>query len=543
MTTTTTPATRTVAPEDGAPAPFTHRQILIIFSGLVLGMLLASLDQTIVATALPTIVGDLGGLNHLSWVVTAYLLTSTASVPLYGKISDLYGRKRIFQFSIVVFLIGSALCGLSQNMTELIGFRALQGLGGGGLIVIAQAIIGDVVSPRERGRYMGYIGGVFALSAVAGPLLGGFFTDQVSWRWIFYINLPIGIVALIVTSIVLNLPVRSVRHTVDYLGSALLIAAVSCLLLVTVWGGTEYSWLSATIVGLSLISIALVLAFIWQERRASEPVLPLRLFRLRVFSIASLASIIVGAAMYGSIVFLPLYLQVVNGETATRSGLLLIPLMLGVIAASIGSGRIISQTGRYRVFPIAGTAILTLGLLLLSHLGSGTARPIIFLDMAITGVGVGLTMQVLTLAVQNAVAYRDLGTGTSSVNFFRSMGGAFGTALFGTILTSRIESNLTRYIPPAQLAGLKSAGANAGSLLSSTPDQLRQLPAAIHAGLVQAFVHAFDTVFMLAVPLAAASFVVVWFLREVPLRDQVHTGAGEADSAEAGGGFASSLEL
>jgi EmrB/QacA subfamily drug resistance transporter len=509
-------------------ARLSHRQVLIIFSGLVLGMLLSALDQTIVATALPTIVGDLGGLNKLSWVVTAYLLTSTASVPLYGKIGDLYGRKLVFQFAIGVFLVGSALCGLSQNMVQLIAFRALQGIGGGGIIVTAQAIMGDVVSPRERGRYQGYMGGVFAMASVAGPLLGGFFTDSISWRWIFYINLPLGVLALIVTSIVLDLPRRRAEHQIDYLGSTLIVAEVSCLLLVTVWGGTQYPWRSVQIVGLSLASVALVIGFIWQERRAAEPILPLRLFRVRVFTIASLAGVILGAVMYASIVFLPLYLQIVNGESATRSGVLIIPLMLGLICSSIVSGRIISSTGRYRVFPVAGTAILSIGVFLLSRLNSGTPQPVLFFDMAVTGIGMGLVMQVLVIAVQNEVHYRDLGVATSSVNFFRSMGGAFGTALFGTLLTTRIAHFVPHFISADRLATVQ----NAGHLLAESPQQLRQLPADVHHGLIAAFVRSFDEVLLWAVPFAVAAFLITWLLREHPLREHAHLD-GEAAPAGA----------
>jgi EmrB/QacA subfamily drug resistance transporter len=334
-----------------------HRQILFIFSGLILGMLLAALDQTIVATALPTIVGELGGLEHLSWVVTAYLLAATVSTPLYGKLGDLYGRKRIFQLAIVVFLVGSVLAGMSRSMAELIGFRALQGLGGGGLMVIAQAIIADVVTPRERGRYQGYFGAVFGGAMVAGPLAGGFFTDHFTWRWVFYINLPLGLAALAVTSVALRGRSATVRHQVDYLGASLLAGAVTCLVLLATWGGSQYPWSSPLIIGLGVAAVALLAVFVPVERRAAEPVVPLELFRNPTFGVASAVSLIIGFAMFGVISFLPLFLQLVGGASATNSGLLLLPLMLGLLSASMASGQVITRTGRYKAFPVLGTAV------------------------------------------------------------------------------------------------------------------------------------------------------------------------------------------
>jgi EmrB/QacA subfamily drug resistance transporter len=503
---------------DQTTGRLSHRQILIVFSGLMSGMLLAALDQTIVATALPTIVGDLGGLTHLSWVVTSYLLASTASTPLYGKISDLYGRKAIFQAAIVVFLVGSALSGLAQSMGQLIAFRAVQGLGAGGLMALAMAIIGDVVSPRERGRYQGYLGAVFAVSSVAGPLLGGFFVDHLSWRWVFYINLPIGIAALVVTSVVLNLPFRRVQHAIDYLGAALLVAAVTCILLVTVWAGDQYAWASPPILGLAGAGVLLVAAFVVQERRTAEPVLPPRLFRDRVFVVAVAALFLVGVAMFGAIVFLPLYLQVVTGASATHSGLLLLPLMLGIVVTSIVAGRVITRTGRYKLFPVAGTAVMTVAMTLLASMDERTGRATVSLYMVVLGAGLGMVMQVMVLAVQNAADRRDLGTATSAANFFRSMGGSFGVAIFGAILASQLASWLPRLLPPG-------AGGVDPKALQGSPGQIRALPAPVRDAVVAAVANSLHVVFLSAIPLTAAAFATVLFLKERPLRESSHLDA------------------
>ena len=497
----------------------THRQVLLVLSGLMLGLFLAALDQTIVATALPTIAGELGGLEQLSWVVTAYLLTSTASAPLYGKVSDMYGRKIVFQFAIVTFLVGSVLAGMSQSMVQLIGFRAIQGLGAGGLIVMTMTIVGDVVSPRERGRYQGYIGSVFALSSIAGPLLGGFFVDNLSWRWVFYINVPIGLAALFVTATVLNLPFRRVDHPVDYLGAGLLVGGVTSLLLVMVWGGSQYEWGSPEIVGLSVFALVMLGLFILQERRVVEPILPLRLFRDRTFAITSATGFIVGVGMFGAIVFLPLFLQVVMGASATNSGLLLLPLMGGVVTTSIVSGRLITRTGRYKIYPLVGTSLMALGMWLLSTMSPATTLLQASVYMLILGTGMGMVLQVLVIAVQNAVEARDLGVATSSATFFRSLGGSFGTALFGAILTSQLASRLAHLLPAGSDTELGD--------LTGSPQLIAQLPPGVRDEVVDAFSHAITSSFTVAVPFLLLGLVLVIFLPEIPLRDTAHVGAGE----------------
>ncbi len=506
----------------GATSPvqvLSHRQIQVVFAGLTLGMLLAALDQTIVSTALPTIDGELGGLNHLSWVVTAYLLTSTAATPLFGKISDLYGRKSLFQFAIVAFLVASALAGLSQNMAQLIAFRALQGIGGGGLIAMAQVIIGDVVSPRERGRYMGYIGAVFAVASVAGPLTGGFFVDHLSWRWVFYINIPVGLVALFVTNAVLNLPFRRVDHAIDYLGAVLLVAGLTCAVLVTTWGGTEYEWGSTVILGLAIAGAALLVMFVMQERRAAEPIMPLRLFRDSIFRVAGSAGFIVGLTMFGAIVFMPVFLQVVTGVSATNSGFLLLPLILGLLIASVTSGRAITALGRYRIFPIVGTAVMSGGMYLLSTMDANTSRGTASLYMFVLGIGIGLVMQVLVLSVQNAVEHRDLGIATSSASLFRSLGGAFGASIFGAILSNRLAYNLPRLVP-----GFSSGSFDIDALRGS-PAQIRALPTPIRDGVIEAFARSIHVVFLWTLPLIVIAFLIALFLREIPLRDSAHVGS------------------
>jgi EmrB/QacA subfamily drug resistance transporter len=494
----------------GFAQPPAGRALATIFVALMLGMFLAALDQTIVSTALPTIVGDLGGLNHLSWVVTSYLLASTVSTPLYGKLGDMLGRKPVFQAAILIFLAGSMLAGLSQSMGELIGFRALQGIGAGGLMVGAQAIIADIVPPRERGRYMGLIGAVFAVASVAGPLLGGFFVDNLSWRWVFYVNMPVGALAVAVVALRLHLPAAHIRHRVDYVGTVLLSAGVAALILLTTWGGNEYSWSSPVIPLLGVGGALLVAVFVWWERRAREPIIPLTLFRSSVFDVATGMGFFVGLAMFGAIVFIPLYLQLVYGATPTSSGLQLLPLMAGLLAASVLSGRAISRLGRYKVFPIAGTGILVAGMYLLSLLGLGTAHWLASVYMLVVGVGIGLVMQVLVIVVQNDVGWQDIGVATSTATFFRSVGGSFGVSLFGAIFASRLADQI-RHLPARSAARLSGG-------VHINPAQARHLPPAVHADFLHAFSQALHGVFLWGMGLAIVPFVLSWFLKEVPLR-------------------------
>ena len=501
-----------------APEPshlqFTHREKLVIIAGLMLGMFLAALDQTIVATALPRIASDLHGVEHLSWVVSGYLLTSTAATPIYGKLSDLYGRKIMLQIAIVVFLLTSALCALAATMGQLIAFRALQGLGGGGLMAMAHATIADVISPRERGRYQAYFASTFAVASVVGPVLGGVFADHLTWRWVFWINLPIGIGALIVSQATLKrLIAKRLRHRIDYPGALLVVTAVCCVLLVTTMGGNEAAWDSPLIEGLAAAALALFALCIVQELRAAEPILPPRLFANATFSTASLVNLLTSIGMLGGIIFMPLFLQLVYRLDASNSGLMLIPFTGTTVIAAISAGRLMSASGRYKIFPVIGTVLTASGMVLLSLLNSATPLPVVGVTMALCGFGMGFVMPVMLVVVQNTVEVRDLGTATASISFFRSMGGSFGVALFGAVLIARLTARILR------VPGHEVLGSDPGvALLHAGVGALHLAPAALRPAVEAAVTQAFHDVFRVGAGLALLAFAAVLFLKEVPLK-------------------------
>ncbi len=509
-----------------APVPGARVNVRLVFAGLMLVLLLAALDQTIVATALPTIVGDLGGLNRLAWVTSAFLLAQTAVTPVYGKLGDLYGRKRILQSAIVLFLAGSALCGQAQSMTELIAFRAVQGLGAGGLVVLIQSVIGDVVPPRDRGRYQGLFGAVFGVASVGGPLLGGLIVQSVSWRWIFYVNLPIGIAALAVLSVTLPATITATRPSIDYIGAGLLAAALSAIVLVTSLGGTTWAWGSPEVILIGLLAVLLLAGFLFAERRAAEPIVPLGLLRNPVFAVGGLLSLIVGLALFGSVTFLPLYFQTVDAATPTGSGLRLVPMMVGVLTMSILSGQLISRTGRYKIFPIIGTALMAVGLALLSTLNVGTSAATSAVYLLILGLGLGSVMQVLVLAVQNAVEFAMLGAATSAVTLARGIGGSVGTAVFGTIFSTGLRTQLHN-----ALSGPLGHQVATGARLTGA--QVLKLPQAQRLAYQQAYVHSLSPVFVMAAIVAAGGFALSLLLEQRPLRETAAASHGLDDSLAA----------
>jgi EmrB/QacA subfamily drug resistance transporter len=499
----------TSAPVNGQSR--SKREVYTVMSGLMIAMLLAMLDNMVVGTAMPTIVGELGGLTHLAWVVTAYTLATAVATPVWGKLGDLYGRKGMFMASIVLFLVGSALAGMAQGMNELIAFRGVQGLGAGGLMVGAMAIIGDLVSPRERGRYQGLMAAVMPLAMIGGPLLGGFVTDHLTWRWAFYINLPLGALALVVTSLTMHLPKRRSSHRIDYLGVVLLASGISTLVLVATWGGTEYAWGSATIIGLAIASVVSLVALVLWELRATEPILPMGLFRNANFSLAAVLGFLVGFVMFGAVTFLPQFQQLVQGASATNSGLLLLPLMAGMLVTTITVGQLVTRTGRYKVFPILGGLFMTAGMLLLAQLAVDTSKLTISLFMIVLGVGMGFLMQNTMLIAQNSVEMKDMGAASGAATLFRTIGGSLGVSLLGAIYSNQLTSELTSRL------GARGAALSAGGT-QLTPEMLKRLPAGVRDAFMHAVTSGVNGVFIGAAGFAAVAFVVALFIREVPLR-------------------------
>ncbi len=505
---------------------FTHREIMVILAGLMLGMFLAALDQTILGAALPRIGSDLGGAQEISWVISAYLLSSTAVTPIYGKLSDLYGRRLMLQSAILIFITASLLCGLATSMQMLIGFRALQGLGGGGLMVLAQATLADVVSPRNRGKYQGYFAAMWLIASMIGPTLGGFFADYLTWRWAFWINIPLGLIALFVAQSSLRaLVVKRIRHRIDYLGGLLIVGAVTCLLLVTTLGGADMPWSSPLILGLIGAALVLLALAVIQEHRAAEPILPPRLFRNRAFVIANSTCVFYSMAIVGSVVFMPSFLQMAYQLDASQSGMVMIPFLIATPLAVIVGGRIVAYTGRYKILPIVGLSVMMVGMGAMCFVSAATPLVLSMAIMTVFGLGVGFLGPILIVSMQNSIDWRDMGSGTAAFNFFRNMGGSFGVTLFGAVLLARLEGLVSR-LPVPPLPGDAEPGVTllhlGGKALSSMPDAARD-------GVARAIEGAFNDMFLCGLIVSAIGLLIVLFMKEEPLK----TVTAAAERAEA----------
>jgi EmrB/QacA subfamily drug resistance transporter len=522
MTVSAAPTGRAQEPQESSAASAAPRRN-VIFVAVLLGMLLAALDQTIVATALPTVVADLGGAGHQSWVVTSYLLASTVVTAVVGKLGDLFGRKTIFIIAVSFFLLGSVLCGIANSMSVLVASRALQGIGGGAIMVTATAVIGEVIPLRERGRYQGALGAVFGVTTVIGPLLGGFFTDQLSWRWAFWINVPVALVVIAVAVVAIPNLGRTARPIIDYAGIVFVGLGAVGLTLATSWGGSTYPWGSPTIVALFVGSIVALALFVFVELRAAEPILPIRLFRDPVFTVCCVLSFVVGFAMLGALTFLPTFMQFVDGVSATVSGLHTLPMVAGLLTTSMTSGIIVGRTGRYKIFPVAGTAVMAIGFVLLSRMGPDTPTVLQSLYLVVLGAGIGMCMQVLILIVQNTVDFSDLGVATSGVTFFRTIGSSFGAAIFGSLFANFLQSRV----------GAALAQSGAPPAAAQSPEALHRLPHETAAPVVHAYADALDQVFLFAAPVAVVGFILALCLKQVPLRNTAASGA-----ADMGEGFA-----
>ena len=508
-------AAATDAADDNAAAVADKRHILLIFAGLMVTMLLASLDQMIFSTALPTIVGELDGVNHMLWVTTAYILASTITLPVYGKVGDLIGRKGLFIAAISIFIVGSVIGGLAHDMTWLIAGRAVQGLGGGGLLILAQAIIADVVPARERGKYMGIMGGVFAISSVAGPLLGGWFTDSIGWRWAFWMNVPLGLLAIASAVFFLRLPKNTNRNpSIDLAGMTLLAVASTCLVLMTTWGGNTYDWNSPVIIGLIIGALVAGGLFVMVQRRAAEPVMPLHLFKERNFNLTTIVGLIIGVAMFGALAYLPTYLQMVTGANATQAGLLMIPLMAALLITSIASGQLVSRTGRYKALPMIGMVLVAASLFLLSTMTPDLAVWVICSYLALMGLGLGMSMQILILIVQNTFPVTEVGTATASNNYFRQIGASLGSAIVGSLFVAKLTQLLSERMP----AGAASASGGENSL---TPAVVRDLPAGIKNVIVSSYNDALTPIFLYMVPLVIVGLILLVFVVEKPLATSI----------------------